>query len=59
MEFQVPPGAYNVDVTIDYYNFGWNDLVDEEIGYVSSKKCYRAYNPSGWENSAYDNDCKD
>ena len=58
--FQAPDGSWNVEIEIEYFaTFGgfWEDLVSETIGYVSSQKCYRGYNPSGFENIAWDNSC--
>jgi len=55
--FQPPPASWNVEVEIEYYSFGWNALVSETLGYLYSQKCYRTYNPSGFENIAWDNGC--
>ncbi len=58
--FNAPDGSWNVEIEIEYFTtFGgfWEDLVSETIGYVSSQKCYRGYNPSGFENIAWDDSC--
>ncbi|MEM5564865.1 thiol-activated cytolysin family protein [Psychroserpens sp. AS72] len=58
--FQPPAGSWNVEVEIEYFaTFGgfWEPLVSETLNYVSSQKCYRGYNPSGFENIAWDNSC--
>nr|WP_321235369.1 thiol-activated cytolysin family protein [uncultured Psychroserpens sp.] len=55
--FEPPVGSWNVEMEIEYYNFGWNGLVSQTIGYIYDEKCYRTYNPSGWDNAAFDNQC--
>ncbi|WP_431134289.1 thiol-activated cytolysin family protein [Psychroserpens mesophilus] len=55
--FEPPAGSWNVEVEIEYFNFGWNGLVSQTLGHVEIEQCYRTYNPSGWENASYDYDC--
>ena len=55
--FQPPNGSWNVEVEIEYYFFGWNELVSQNLGYIYNEKCYRAFNPSGFDNADYDNLC--
>jgi thiol-activated cytolysin len=55
--FQAPNGSWNVEVEIEYFYFGWNELVSQNLGYINNEKCYRAFNPSGFDNADYDNLC--
>lgn len=55
--FQPPIGSWDVEVEIEYYFFGWNGLVSQNLGYLYNEKCYRAFNPSGFDNADYDNQC--
>ncbi len=55
--FQPPNGSWNVEVEIEYFFFGWNELVSQNLGYLYNEKCYRAFNPSGFDNADYDNLC--
>ncbi|WP_299521757.1 thiol-activated cytolysin family protein [Winogradskyella sp.] len=58
--FNAPDGSWNVEIEIEYFTtFGgfWEPLVSETIGYISSQRCYRGYNPAGFENIAWDNSC--
>lgn len=55
--FQPPNGCWDVEVEIEYYFFGWNGLVSQNLGYIYNEKCYRTFNPSGFDNADYDNQC--
>ena len=55
--FQPPPGCWDVEVEIEYFYFGWNGLVSQTLGYLYNQKCYRTFNPPGFDNADYDNSC--
>ncbi|WP_353780021.1 thiol-activated cytolysin family protein [Winogradskyella sp. 3972H.M.0a.05] len=58
--FTAPAGSWDVEVEIEYFDLiggFWEPLVSQTLGYVGSQVCYRGYNPSGWENIAWDNSC--
>lgn len=53
--YNIPDGAWNVETDLEYFaTLGgfWEPLDSEYLGYVSSQRCYRGYNPEGWENIA-------
>lgn len=56
--YTIEDGAWNVELDVEYYTLTggfWEPLLSKDLNYVTSSKCYRGYNPEGWEDVAWEN----